>query len=498
MRWGPTLAVRYLLRPAPDTAPAPQPADGRPGLPLDRGGPPPRARATSASSSASSATSTRRDDADRGHRRRVVGARRAAGAGRRAHDRAARRQHGRRASRGPRDRRAWPSTRGTRPTSSGRSATSTGRARRSTTPARRTGWATAGRRSCRCATRSPARRARKAFERREPVRASGTGCPVRSGLLNLEVVPLRAADATTCSTRSCARRRRRRAPCRRRRPTRSARRAHGGRLAATTSRRRAMGAVGATFGRNIRPRLPAGPVRRAEPDRGEPQLPDREQFMPARSLNMLAAAWIQFQVHDWVAHPRRKLGEDDVVVPLPGDMTWSNTPGGDAGAARCGSPATSPTPTAGATAMEPGLRQHDVALVGRLGGLRRRRRARPGQLREGAKLRLTPDGLPAGGPQRARDHRLQRELVARAEQPAHAVRPRAQPALRRAARALPGPERRADLPDGAADRVRADRQDPHRRVDAGDPRHHGHRRRAQGQLERPAGQRLADAARASG
>ena len=58
-----------------------------------------------------------------------------------------------------------------------------------------------------------------------------------------------------------------------------------------------------------------------------------------------------------------------------------------------------------------------------------------------------------------------------------------------------GLERRAGLPDGAADRLRADRQDPHRRVDAGDPRHQGDRRRPQGQLERPAGQRLADQAR---
>src|SRR5262249_47715588 len=49
VRWGPTLAVRYLLRPAPDTVPAPprpgpgaapEPARCRPGLPVDRGSPP--------------------------------------------------------------------------------------------------------------------------------------------------------------------------------------------------------------------------------------------------------------------------------------------------------------------------------------------------------------------------------------------------------------------------------------------------------------------------
>ena len=38
------------------------------------------------------------------------------------------------------------------------------------------------------------------------------------------------------------------------------------------------------------------------------QLLHREHFIPARSLNMLAAAWIQFQVHDWVDHARYPLG----------------------------------------------------------------------------------------------------------------------------------------------------------------------------------------------
>src|SRR4030095_14576474 len=51
---------------------------------------------------------------------------------------------------------------------------------------------------------------------------------------------------------------------------------------------------------------------------------------PATSMNLLAAAWIQFQVHDWVNHARYPLGTtNDISVPLPPDMTgWSNTPGG--------------------------------------------------------------------------------------------------------------------------------------------------------------------------
>ncbi len=135
-----------------------------------------------------------------------------------------------------------------------------------------------------------------------------------------------------------------------------------------------MGAVGSTFGRNIRP------VNRPdlfdEPNAVEVsrQLLTRERFIPARSLNILAAAWIQFQVHDWVAHPRKKLGEDDVIVPLPGDMTWQNTPDGEARAPDADR-RQRPLRRSGRERHGAGLRQHHPALVGRLGGLRQRRRA---------------------------------------------------------------------------------------------------------------------------
>ena len=114
-----------------------------------------------------------------------------------------------------------------------------------------------------------------------------------------------------------------------RRARREAARLHGRPTAsATTSptRRWARWArrSAATSGRGYRPDLFDQP----NPVAVSQQLLYREQFIPARSLNLLAAAWIQFQVHDWVAHPRHPLGEDDVVVPLPGDMTWKNTPGG--------------------------------------------------------------------------------------------------------------------------------------------------------------------------
>ncbi len=77
----------------------------------------------------------------------------------------------------------------------------------------------------------------------------------------------------------------------------------------------AMGAVGAAFGRN----MPLADEAFDDPNAVTVarELMDRKSFIPARSLNILAAAWIQFQVHDWVAHARRKLGEDDLIVKIP-------------------------------------------------------------------------------------------------------------------------------------------------------------------------------------
>ena len=92
-----------------------------------------------------------------------------------------------------------------------------------------------------------------------------------------------------------------------------------------------MGAVGATFGRNMAPVLDPAWFNEPNPITVSRELMHRKSFIPARSLNVLAAAWIQFQVHDWVAHARRKLGEDDVVVPLPptprvGPTRWDGPP----------------------------------------------------------------------------------------------------------------------------------------------------------------------------
>jgi len=88
-----------------------------------------------------------------------------------------------------------------------------------------------------------------------------------------------------------------------------------------------MGSVGAAFGRNLPPDYTQS-FDYPNPVNVSARLLAREQFLPATSLNLLAAAWIQFQVHDWVNHARVPLGQDDVKIPMPGGRTWRNTPDG--------------------------------------------------------------------------------------------------------------------------------------------------------------------------
>ncbi|MFE0388119.1 peroxidase family protein [Streptomyces bungoensis] len=89
-----------------------------------------------------------------------------------------------------------------------------------------------------------------------------------------------------------------------------------------------MGAVGAAFGRNMPPVLRPDLFDVPSPYEVSRLLLHRDTFVPARSLNLLAAAWIQFQVHDWVNHSRYPTATSSVEVPLPPDVEWHNTPGG--------------------------------------------------------------------------------------------------------------------------------------------------------------------------
>lgn len=97
-----------------------------------------------------------------------------------------------------------------------------------------------------------------------------------------------------------------------------------------------MGAAGVRFGRNIpvllpNPASPIGysPNPKVYPDAATMMSPSprevsrklltRKKFAPVPFLNMLAAGWVQFMVHDWFNHPAGKL-DDAFHVPLD----WSD------------------------------------------------------------------------------------------------------------------------------------------------------------------------------
>jgi hypothetical protein len=164
-----------------------------------------------------------------------------------------------------------------------------------------------------------------------------------------------------------------------------------------------MGQAGSAFGRNLRPALRPDRFDEPNPILVSQQLLHRDTFRPARSLNLLAAAWIQFQVHDWVDHARYPLGQDDVRVPLLPGMTWSNRPGGPpatemriAGNIPFAGPADNPMNPVFQNAATPWWDSSELYGADAATG---------NKVREGAKLRLTPagylpdgvDGLPVTG-----------------------------------------------------------------------------------------------------
>ncbi len=78
-----------------------------------------------------------------------------------------------------------------------------------------------------------------------------------------------------------------------------------------------MGAAGCRFGRNV-------PLQHTFPDTPNLLVPSprhvsrelmtRDQFQPATILNLLAASWIQFMVHDWFVHDRSKTERIDIPI----------------------------------------------------------------------------------------------------------------------------------------------------------------------------------------
>ncbi|TAQ88812.1 hypothetical protein B7494_g2865 [Chlorociboria aeruginascens] len=84
-----------------------------------------------------------------------------------------------------------------------------------------------------------------------------------------------------------------------------------------------MGCRSMRFGRNVPRHLTRKPTDEElltpNPRYISEQLLKRTVFKPAETLNLLAAAWIQFQVHDWANHVQ---GTDNFEVPLPAGDHW--------------------------------------------------------------------------------------------------------------------------------------------------------------------------------
>ena len=89
-----------------------------------------------------------------------------------------------------------------------------------------------------------------------------------------------------------------------------------------------MGMAGTRFARNI-PLAHAFPepmpgLLQPNPREISRRLMRRDTFKPATSLNLLAAAWIQFQTHDWFAHEREE--NDHIELPVGDDDDWFERP----------------------------------------------------------------------------------------------------------------------------------------------------------------------------
>ena len=148
----------------------------------------------------------------------------------------------------------------------------------------------------------------------------------------------------------------------------------------------------------------------------------RREFVPATTLNLLAAAWIQFQMHDWFTHGREP--DDPIEVDLPDGHAWPENPmriprtRQDPTRADRTPTCRRPTSTARRTGGTPPA---STAAPRRSSGACARFRTASWSSRTAA-CRSTLD--------RHRDHRLQRELVGRPRHAAHAVHARAQRDLR--------------------------------------------------------------------
>jgi hypothetical protein len=89
-----------------------------------------------------------------------------------------------------------------------------------------------------------------------------------------------------------------------------------------------MGSAGVRFGRNV-PLSETFPdtanLMNPSPRRVSLELLTRTTFQPATILNVIAAAWIQFQVHDWFVHTKGSWSHTH-DIPLGTGDTWHENP----------------------------------------------------------------------------------------------------------------------------------------------------------------------------
>lgn len=158
-----------------------------------------------------------------------------------------------------------------------------------------------------------------------------------------------------------------------------------------------MGAAGTRFGRNL-------PLDRVKPKTDLLMTPNprtvsrvlmtRDTFIPAETLNLLAAAWIQFQTHDWFNHGNPNLDEP-VEIPLARDDPWPQRP------MRIGSTPKDPTRTADddglpPTYINPGSHWWDASQIygSDAATMNRLRTSKDGTIIKDGKLVLVNDLLP--------------------------------------------------------------------------------------------------------
>ena len=88
-----------------------------------------------------------------------------------------------------------------------------------------------------------------------------------------------------------------------------------------------MGRADTRFGRNVPIEYTYQDPRMMEPNPRvvSRELLTRDSFRPATTLNVLAAAWLQFMIRDWLSHGKSPK-ENPWQVPLPDNDDWPQNP----------------------------------------------------------------------------------------------------------------------------------------------------------------------------